>query len=90
MQKDVPPTLPTREEFMRILWERANDEALAHHPSSLRCLEMYAKYNGWDKPESVDWNKDTEIVVQIGECEDCKRAGRDTSWPPKQDQLASS
>jgi|GEM_PF-2144286 len=92
MQKDVSPMLPTRKEFMRILWERANDEALAHHPSSLRCLEMYAKYNGWDKPESVDWNKDTEIVVQIGECEECKKAGRETRherWERKKNYLPS-
>jgi len=88
MQKDVPPMLPTREEFMRILWERANDEALAHHLSSLRCLEMYAKYNGWDKPEPL--NRKVKYTVRIGECEDCKRAGRDTSWPPKQDQPAST
>lgn len=70
-------SLPTREEFMLLLWERICDESLSHHPSTRTYMEMLAKYHGWDDPKSQELDKD--IVVRIGECEECKKAGRPTS-----------
>ena len=68
---------PTRDEFMAILWERINDESLSHHNSTLRYMEMFAKYNGWDKHDSLTENMN--ITFRIGDCEACKKAGRETN-----------
>jgi hypothetical protein len=79
MGKESPycAPLPTRDEFMALLWERIRDESMSHHSSTLRYMEMFATYQGWDKPESQEIQRN--IVVRIGECEECKRAGRPTS-----------
>ena len=78
MDEELPekPPTPTRVEFMALLWERIQDDGLRHHPTMPRYMEMFAKYNGWDKPDAFDWNRDTEIIVKIGECEECKKAGK--------------
>ena len=64
MQEDLPSTLPTREEFMALLWERASDKALARHPSTIRYVEMFAKYKGWDKPDPHQ--RQSRVVFEIG------------------------
>ena len=84
----LDPFAFNRANFTRILWERFTDPSMAHDSTTLRYAAMLAEYNGWDKPDPL--NGKVNLTIKIGECEDCKRAGRDTSWPPKQDQLAGT
>jgi len=83
----LDPFAFNRANFTQILWERFTDPSMAHDSTTLRYAAMLAEYNGWDKPDPL--NGKVNLTINIGECEDCKRAGRDTSWPPKQDQLVS-
>ena len=64
MQEELPPSQPSRNEFIALLWKRANDESLAYHPSTLRYFQLLAKYMGWDKPESVD--QDVQVTITLG------------------------
>jgi hypothetical protein len=66
MGEVLPTQTPTKDEFMALLWERASDEALSHRPITLRYMQMYAEYNGWDKPEKIDSTKTMEVEVYIG------------------------
>lgn len=63
---------------MALLWERIKDDSLSYHASTRRYMEMFAKYNGWDDPEAFERNKETKITFRIGECHECKKAGRET------------
>ena len=65
MQEELSPSQPSRNEFIALLWKRANDESLAYHPSTLRYFQLLAKYMGWDKPEFV--KKPTKVIFTLGE-----------------------
>jgi hypothetical protein len=66
MSGELMNKTPTKDEFMALLWERASDEALSHRPITLGYMQMYAEYNGWDKPEKIDSTKTMEVEVYIG------------------------
>jgi hypothetical protein len=62
--QEVSSSLPTRNEFMALLWRRASDESLAHHPSTLKYFKLLAEYMGWDNPENID--SEMVVVMKIG------------------------
>ena len=64
MQEELPSSEPSRKEFITLLWQRANDESLANHPSTIRYVQLLAKYMGWDKPQSVD--QDVQVTITLG------------------------
>ena len=78
---------PSRKEFMEILWERYADPSTAHHGSTLRYAAMIAEYNGWNKPDAFDG--DMIVNIRIGECQECKAAGRETSHERRERQQNS-
>jgi hypothetical protein len=65
MQEELPPSQPSRNEFIALLWKRANDESLAYHPSTLRYFQLLAKYMGWDKPQIDD--RPIKLTFTLGE-----------------------
>jgi len=65
MDEDLQLSQPTRDEFMGLLWDRATDPSLSHLPITLRYMQMYAKYNGWEKP--VVGGKKTRVIFTLGE-----------------------
>lgn len=77
MGEELPSALPSRKEFMALLWERFNDPSMAHNPTTIRYGQMLAKSMKWDEPDPM--NGETTIRFKIGECEECKKAGRPTS-----------
>jgi hypothetical protein len=50
---------------------------MAHHPTTIRYGQMLAMSMKWDEPDPM--NGETTIRFKIGECEECKKAGRPTS-----------
>ena len=64
MQEELPSSDPSRKEFITLLWQRANDESLAHHPSTIRYVQLLAKYMGWDKPQTDE--RRTKVVFTLG------------------------
>jgi hypothetical protein len=73
-KEDSDPLALNRANFTRILWERFNDPSMAHHPTTIRYGQMLAMSMKWDEPDPM--NGKTRILINIGECEECKKAGR--------------
>ena len=68
----------TREELLKILWSRICDETKSHNSVTLRYVSLINQMMEWEKPDAYD-GSNANIIVRIGECEECKKAGRPTS-----------
>jgi hypothetical protein len=73
----LDPLAFNRANFTRILWERFSDPSMSHHGATLRYGEMLARSMEWDKADPMKGK--TRITIKLGECEECLKAGRDTS-----------